>query len=401
MGQEEDLEAGLGLIQELHRWQTPDSKSATYIADLEAFGKLSALLQDVLEDSTAKIVIPHNLRAIQFVTRQHTTPLDIDELGDGIKQVIMIGASALRNSKTLICLEEPEIHLHPGLQRKLITHLRERTDNQYLISTHSTHILDSPGAAIFHVVHDGATTRVVNAMQVDDLVRVSEDLGYRASDLLQANYVIWVEGPADRLYWRRWLELVDPVLQEGVHYTTISYGGSLLAHLSLSSGTLSLHEGLDNADWTEPVKADLVDLLRLGRNCTVIADSDKSAAAEPLRHSLTELREEANNSRTGELLVLETVRTVENLLPPAVLEKAIHLTHPSAKTTYRAPDDRHFGRPFVGLDVTPDKVRIARTAVPLLHSTAQLDVDFHLGAVLALANRIRAINGIATRESND
>ncbi|MDQ1742215.1 MAG: hypothetical protein QOE23_554, partial [Pseudonocardiales bacterium] len=257
-----DLEAGAGVIRELQRWQTPDSKEPTYPGDLLAFQRLTELLQDVLEDDTARLQVPHSLRAIQFVTRQHSTPLDIEELGDGIKQVIMIGASALRNSDTIICLEEPEIHLHPGLQKKLIAHLQERTDNQYLIATHSTHILDTPGAAIFHIVHDGARTRLANVIKVDDLVRVSEDLGYRASDLLQANYVIWVEGPADRLYWRRWLELVDPTLREGVHYTTISYGGSLLADFSLRGGDIQVDQPDTSLSRSETLRADLVDVLK-------------------------------------------------------------------------------------------------------------------------------------------
>lgn len=392
-----DLEAGAGVIRELQRWQTPDSKEATYARDLLAFQRLTELLQDVLEDDTARFQVPHSLRTIQVVTRQHATPLDIDELGDGIKQVIMIGASALRNSNMVICLEEPEIHLHPGLQKKLIAHLQERTSNQYLVATHSTHILDAPGAAVFHIVHDGSRTRLANVVKVDDLVRVSEDLGYRASDLLQANYVIWVEGPADRLYWRRWLELVDPVLSEGVHYTIISYGGSLLADLSLHGGAIPLAEPGSRLTRSDTLRTDLVDVLKLGRNCTVIADSDKPTREADLRPLIKQLQDETHSQATGRLVVIDDVRTVENLLPPAVLTDAVRTVHKVAGAEFTTTTDRYYGDPFEKLRTVPDKVKIARAAIQLLTSVDQIEVGSHLKALQELAGRIREINGLPPR----
>ena len=85
------------------------------------------------------------------------------------------------------------------------------------------------------------------------------DLGYRASDLLQANCIIWVEGPSDRIYLKYWLKAYDPDLVEGVHYTIMFYGGRLLRHLSADD------EEID----------EFINLRRINQNLVIIIDSDR------------------------------------------------------------------------------------------------------------------------------
>src|ERR1017187_7950097 len=59
---------------------------------------------------------------------------------------------------------------------------------------------------------------------------VISELGAKPSDLLQANGIIWVEGPSDCIYLNRWLDLfTEGRLQEGRDYQCAFYGGSLLA----------------------------------------------------------------------------------------------------------------------------------------------------------------------------
>lgn len=67
---------------------------------------------------------------------------------------------------------------------------------------------------------------------------IFQNLGARPSDLMMANGVILVEGESDRIYINHWIEEYCtlkglPLLQEGVDYAVILYGGSLLKYLDI------------------------------------------------------------------------------------------------------------------------------------------------------------------------
>ena len=86
------------------------------------------------------------------------------------------------------------------------------------------------------------------------------DLGVRASDILQSNAVIWVEGPSDRIYLNKWIELYsDGIIKENKHYQILFYGGRLLSHLS---GRVEISN-------------DLIQLFRANRHSIIMIDSDK------------------------------------------------------------------------------------------------------------------------------
>ena len=162
----------------------------------------------------------------------------------------------------------------PGLQRRLLTYLRKTAKDNgccIILTTHSNVIIDlfskDEEAQIIHVVHNGEYATAKSVKTYVENRGILDDLDVRASDLLQANGIVWLEGPSDRLYFNRWIELwTDGKLKEGTHYQCVYYGGRLLAHLSARGEALE----------------ETIDILNVNKNALVLIDSDKNKEADPI-----------------------------------------------------------------------------------------------------------------------
>lgn len=181
--------SGRGLIDELAAIQNPAYDKWT--ESRPRWAAINDFVRTILGDSNASLSIPHDRATIQMETPDRVLPLS--SLGSGVEQVIVLAAAATVTVKSLVCVEEPETNLHPLLQKKLIRYLSENTDNQYVVATHSSHLLDYARATAYHVrlTTHGSSARL--ARRPHELIDICNDLGYRPSDLLQANCVIWVE----------------------------------------------------------------------------------------------------------------------------------------------------------------------------------------------------------------
>ena len=70
--------------------------------------------------------------------------LSILDVGFGVSQVLPIVIQSITSSSTLITIEQPELHIHPKLQAnlaELFIWSVEKRGNQFLIETHSEHII--------------------------------------------------------------------------------------------------------------------------------------------------------------------------------------------------------------------------------------------------------------------
>lgn len=96
------------------------------------------------------------------------------------------------------------------------------TDVRDTREEHPAALLDYERAVIFSVKASAEGMKVAPATTPAQLWTVCADLGYRPSDLLQANAIIWVEGPSDRIYINHWLDQQAPDLVEGIDYSIMS-----------------------------------------------------------------------------------------------------------------------------------------------------------------------------------
>ena len=211
-----------------------------------------------------------------FLREREKGDIRLSESGSSLKSIFIILSVLILRShiektkwkKVIVAVEEPENNLHPALLRRLLDYLADkRKEHRFslLILTHSSVGIDwssrRQDSQIIHVKHDGQSASARVAVGYSDSRDILSDLDIRASDILQANGVIWVEGPSDRIYLNRWIDLASGGnLREGVHYAIMFYGGKLLSHL----------DALPPAEGNR-----LISLLALNRNAALLVDSDR------------------------------------------------------------------------------------------------------------------------------
>jgi ABC-type phosphate transport system ATPase subunit len=266
---------------------------------------------NTIKDFAAKILgaqveiwpdLEHRTILIQIRDDQPRRPSD---LGEGVSQALIIAGALTSVENPILLLEDPEMGLHPLLQRNLIDLLATTPNVQAFVTTHSNHILDTirPEITFFRLRSSGQG-RVAERLATADIGSLS-DLGVRPSSLMAANCIIWVEGPSDAIYIRFWISRMSTDIHEWHDYSFSFFGGALLHHVGVDDSAL------------------LVRLMRINPSFFLVADSDRSCQGDPLGKAyLQRFIEGLEQSQQSRVWITDD-REVESYIPDEVLRRAV------------------------------------------------------------------------------
>jgi hypothetical protein len=278
----------------------------------------------------------------------------IYNLGDGMQSLIICTYPIVTETKpgSLFFLEEPDLCMHPSLQRTFLEVLKtyhRKMGHQFFITTHSNHLLDliedNELVSIFSFseIADRAPDPADSSQSDSDSnpepskpkpsfrIRPSNlrdrhtllELGVRPSATYLANATIWVEGVSDCAYLRAYMEAFVHYLKhqgngwgkalaqrleqykEDRHYAFVEYSGANLTHFSFEE------RESDNGQ-TETSVSDLCG------KAIVIADGDIVAKGDRIAHFVDQLKER---------FICLPCKEIENLIPEELMKKQIRLDH--------------------------------------------------------------------------
>lgn len=136
-------------------------------------------------------------------SRERSGARPIAQMGKGMRSVYMLSlletyAEGGDGAPGIVMVEDPEIFLHPKLQKvsgEILYRLSRK--NQVIFSTHSPNLLfNFNSRQIRQTVLDETGCSTVR--EITDISTILDDLGYTANDLLNVNFVFIVEGKQDK-----------------------------------------------------------------------------------------------------------------------------------------------------------------------------------------------------------
>lgn len=251
----------------------------------------------------------------------------ISQLGDGVQSMIVLTFPLFENSgkHMLVGIEEPEIYLHPGAQRKLMEVLLDKERKygfenfQYLITTHSNHFLDltldyPEDVIVYESSKIDDSKFEITRKNDENMLGLMESLGVRNSSVFLANCTIWVEGITDRYYLKEYFKVFQENLpedkkrfEEDRHYSFVEYSGGNITHWDF----LDEDEGMVSS--------------QISNNIFLLADTDGYRNKVDDDGELLKKAERIKRleEKLGEKFYALEAKEIESILTPEVLKKVV------------------------------------------------------------------------------
>ncbi len=159
---------------------------------------------------------------------EYERDLDILYSGTGLKHFLDILVKVTLSGASIVLLDEPELGLHPDLQRRFFEYLQrlaEEKDLQIFLGTHSQVILNYTEFINFFRIKNDSGNRTINHVASEAIQTVLSDLGIRPSDVFNQDICLMVEGASEIIFFEHVIRELYSDEFEKIGFGIIQYGG--------------------------------------------------------------------------------------------------------------------------------------------------------------------------------
>lgn len=332
---------------------------------------------------------------VQLVNENGKIP--ISNSGSGLRTILLVLIKLFLETRettsynfeplltnTVFIFEELENNLHPAIQRNLFEFLYQwvrKNNSQIFLTTHSTVPINMfsgrDNVTLTHIKKENNKIITNSALSFIENEDILMNLGVRASDILQSNAIIWVEGPSDRIYINKWIELYsNGALKENIHYQILFYGGRLLSHLTGK---------VDESN-------ELIQLFRANLHSIIVIDSDKTDSKKRINKTKQRIKKEFIQNQG--IVWITQGKEIENYLSRNIFNKIYNVDKQIGQ--YEKIDEflnknsrkKNMGNYYVTHKVS-ESISIADKM--LLEDINTLDLEQQISTIV---NQIKTWNGI-------
>jgi len=205
--------------------------------DTTEYNRITEIYRDIVEgiDSVNVPPIGGNY-TVRIKEEGLSNQIDFANFSTGMHQVlILILAVETAKKDQIICIEEPEIHLHANSQKKLLNHfITKSQNNQFIITTHSPIFTGIKNNLItFLVTRPKGISQVTRIEKPEDLNFVKEQLGITNSDIFGNDYTVFIEGDSE--------EIAFPIIAKTMGYSEMGVGPGYQVRLFNLKGSGKVH----------------------------------------------------------------------------------------------------------------------------------------------------------------
>ena len=205
-----------------------------------------------------------NTTNLKIQMKDLSNPLEFNQLSSGEKMVLLFALLEEDDGK-ILCIEEPELHLHSKFQKKLyyiIKQISENTSKQIFIETHSPIFTGCGKNEATYLTHKFESISQITPINDSNIDTIKQELGITYADIFDYDYILIVEGKTEKAAYSKIRkrfgygenERVNCWVLDGIHEA--HHLSSLLKYFQKSKRKILII--LDNHDKVDDIKSKLI-----------------------------------------------------------------------------------------------------------------------------------------------